>query len=172
MNTYSSYIRDIPDYPKPGIVFKDLTPLLLNAKKFKQVISKMANWFEDQQINIVLGVEARGFFFAPSIAMNLNAGFMPIRKPKKLPGPIFSVDYELEYGRDTICLHQDQMPKGSRVLLVDDVLATGGTIMAAKKLVEKAGGEVIGCAFCIELSFLNGRKQLPTDLPIHSVITY
>jgi adenine phosphoribosyltransferase len=164
-------IRDIPDYPKPGIVFKDITPVLLDAQVMKEVVQGMAAPFREASIDLVLGAEARGFLFGPAIALELGAGFMPIRKPGKLPGSTIQEEYTLEYGTDALEIHTGQMPKGATVLLVDDVLATGGTMEASKKLVEKEGGLVAGFSFLIELSFLGGRKKLPEE-SIYSLLEY
>ncbi len=164
-------IRDIPDFPKEGIVFKDITTLLSNNVALKAAIAQMTEPYLNSGIDYVVGTEARGFIFAPAMALNLNAGFVPARKPGKLPGSTHTVEYTLEYGTDSLQIHEDSFPKGSKVLLVDDLLATGGTIAATKKLVEEAGGEVVGYSFLIELTFLNGKEKLG-GLPVHSLISY
>ncbi len=169
-NQIKNVIRDIPNYPKKGILFKDITPLFLNPKLYQESIEAMAKPFINQNIDVVIGAEARGFLFAPGIAKILNASFMPIRKPNKLPGKIYSVEYALEYGTDILCIHQNQMPLSSRVLLVDDVLATGGTMETGTKLTKKAGGIVVGYSFLIELKFLKGHTRLNNE--IASVLTY
>ncbi len=164
-------IRDIPDFPKEGIVFKDITTLLSNNVALKAAIAQMTEPYLNSKIDYVVGTEARGFIFAPAMALNLNAGFIPARKPGKLPGSTHTVEYALEYGTDSLQIHEDSFPKGAKVLLVDDLLATGGTIAATKELVEAAGGEVVGYSFLIELTFLNGKEKLG-DLPVHSLISY
>ena len=169
-----SLIRDLPDYPKPGIVFKDITPLFLDPLAMKEVIQGMIAPFRTKDsppIDLILGAEARGFLFGPAMALELGVGFMPIRKRGKLPGSTIHEEYELEYGTDQLEIHTGQMPKGARVLLVDDVLATGGTMEVSKKLVEKEEGVVAGFSFLIELSFLEGRKKLPGE-SIYSLLEY
>jgi adenine phosphoribosyltransferase len=153
-------IRDIPDFPKPGIVFKDITPLLGHHEAFSSVIDQLHARFADQQIDRVLGVEARGFIAAAPVAYRFGAGFVPVRKAGKLPWKIEREEYELEYGTDLLEVHRDGIHPGERVLVVDDVLATGGTAAATVRLVEKLGGVVAGMAFIIELGFLNGRQKL------------
>lgn len=164
-------IRDIPDYPKPGIVFKDITPLLKDAEAFKQVVEAIADHYRDQRIDYVVGIESRGFIFGAAVATALSAGFIPVRKPGKLPHHTHRCEYALEYGSDALEIHQDAVETGKRVLIVDDVLATGGTAAAAVQLVECTGGEVVGLAFLIELSFLKGREKL-ADRDVLSLITY
>ena len=166
-----SLIRDIPDFPKPGIVFKDITPLLKNGRALRLVCDKLAAPFARKSIDQVVGIESRGFIFSSMIAYKLGAGFIPVRKKGKLPHRVERVSYSLEYGTDFLEIHTDAIGKGHRVLIVDDVLATGGTAEGVVKLVEKLGGEVIGLAFLIELSFLNGRKRL-SKFPLHSLIQY
>ena len=163
------YIRDVPDFPKPGIVFKDITPLLANPAALRETISQLAAPFADAGIELVTGVESRGFIFAAAVADRLGAGFVPIRKPGKLPADTVSEDYELEYGTDRIEIHADAISPGRKVLMVDDLLATGGTMSAACKLVRKLGGDIIAAVFVIELSFLNGRDKLP-DCDVQSLI--
>ncbi|MFL9843525.1 adenine phosphoribosyltransferase [Flavobacterium rhizosphaerae] len=154
------YIRDIQDYPKPGIVFKDITPLLANPQAMQDCLKLLLNSLKDKNIDVVVGAESRGFFFATLLAYELKAGFVPVRKPNKLPFTTFSAEYELEYGTDTLEIHTDAITPGDRVVVHDDVLATGGTAAAVCKLVEKLGGEIVQCNFLMELSFLNGRKKL------------
>lgn len=153
-------IRDIPDFPKPGIIFKDITPLLADSEAFKKVVDDLAERFAGEKIDLVLGAEARGFIFAAPIAAKIGAGFVPVRKPGKLPYKTVSESFELEYGSDSFEMHEDAIPEGSRVLIIDDLLATGGTAEAMVKLVKKQGGEMVGLGFVIELGFLNGRSKL------------
>ncbi|MEK7234061.1 MAG: adenine phosphoribosyltransferase [Elusimicrobiota bacterium] len=164
-------IIDVPDFPKKGIMFKDITPLLADPKGFNSVIDALITPFKQKGIEIVAGVESRGFLLAPAMAARLGAGIVPLRKKGKLPREVRRASYALEYGTDSIEAHADAFPKGSKILLVDDVLATGGTAAAAISLLEDLGGELIASAFLIELAFLNGRKKLP-DRTIHSVLTY
>ena len=163
------YIRDVPDFPKPGIVFKDITPLLQSPEGLKQSIEGIAKAFDPASYDLVCGIESRGFIFGTALAHHVGKGFIPIRKPGKLPWKTASESYELEYGTDTIEIHVDAVEKGHRVLMVDDLLATGGTMEAGLKLVRRIGGEPIACAFVIELNFLSGRDRLG-DVPIHSLI--
>jgi len=164
-------IRDIPDFPKKGIIFKDITTLLNNAAAFKTAIDSLAKLYVGKKIDYLVAVESRGFIFGSVLAYKLGAGFVPVRKKGKLPYKTKSVSYDLEYGTDTLEIHQDAVPAGSRVLIVDDLLATGGTIKAVAKLVKGLKVEIVGLAFLIELSFLKGRAKLK-DLPVHAVITY
>ena len=166
-----SLIRDIHDFPQPGVIFKDITPLLQNAAGLSLAVELMANPFRTTDIDLVVGAESRGFIFGTAIAQSLSCGFVPIRKPGKLPSATSKVEYELEYGKDTLEIHQDAIAQGQRILLVDDLLATGGTMAACVNLVKGTGAEIIGAVFLIELGFLNGREKL-TDVPIHSVINY
>jgi adenine phosphoribosyltransferase len=154
------FIRDIPDFPKAGILFKDITPLLANGEALKAACDRMAQSFVDQDIKLVVGMESRGFLFGPSIAQTLACGFAPLRKPGKLPYKTESVKYGLEYGQDELEIHIDACKPGDKVLIVDDLLATGGTAVAAKQLIEKIGGIVAGYSFLVELEFLHGRKRL------------
>jgi len=160
MNDLKKLIREIPDFPKPGILFYDITTLLKDAAGFRAVIDGLKTHYEDAGVDLVIGIEARGFIFAPALAYALGAGFIPVRKPKKLPGERLSVTYDLEYGSDTLEVHKDAIGDGHRILIVDDLLATGGTACATARLVEKAGGKVAGLGFVIELSFLHGRAKL------------
>lgn len=154
------YIREIPDFPKKGIEFKDITPLLQSPEAMKAAVSQFLTLIGDVKIDKVVAIESRGFLFGILLAEKLNAGFVPIRKPGKLPGETFSEIYELEYGRDTLEIHCDALKKGERVILHDDVLATGGTARTACNLVKKMGAEIVQCNFLIELLFLNGRNKL------------
>ena len=154
------YIRSIADFPKPGIVFRDITPLLGNAAAFHRAVMDLANPFRGKKLDVVAAAEARGFIFAAPVALELNAALVPIRKPKKLPGKTLSHTYDLEYGSDTLEIHADAIREGARVLVVDDLLATGGTVEACCRLVEKAGGVVVGCAFLIELTGFKGAQRI------------
>jgi len=156
----ASYIRDIPDFPKPGIVFKDITPMLGDPAAFAGVVDGIADHYADQSIDLVLGIEARGFIVAAPVAYRFGAGFVPVRKTGKLPWHIEREEYELEYGTDLLEIHRDAVQPGQRVLIVDDVMATGGTAAATARLVEKLGGEIAGFGFIIELAFLAGREKL------------
>jgi len=167
-----SKIRDIPDFPREGIVFKDITNVLKDADAFKHAIDLLAKHFEKQHIDYIAGIEARGFIFGSALAYKMGKGFIPIRKPGKLPHKTEKITYDLEYGKDSLEIHLDAVEPGKKVLIVDDLLATGGTIDAAVKLVKKIGGEVMGVAFVIELEFLNGRKRLPEDCNITRLITF
>lgn len=161
MNHLKSLIREIPDFPKPGILFYDITTLLKDAKGLRELIDELGAGYAGKGIDKVVGIEARGFIFAPAVAYALNAGFVPVRKPKKLPAATVRVEYALEYGTDALEIHRDAIQPGEHVLIVDDVLATGGTASAVAKLVEKLRGEVVGLGFVIELDFLKGRDKLP-----------
>lgn len=165
------WLRDINDFPKPGILFKDITPMLAHPPAFQTVIARMAAQFANRDIDVIAAAEARGFIFGAPLALELNAGFVPIRKPGKLPYATIALEYQLEYGKDKLEVHKDAFPQGSRVLLIDDVLATGGTMKACRDLVESTGAEVVACAFVLELSFLGGRDKLvPSE--VFSLITY
>ena len=155
-----SLIRDIPDFPKPGILFRDITPLLASADAFKETIRLMCEPFRNRGIDVIVGAEARGFIFAVPMAMELGVGFVPVRKPGKLPGETHSHSYALEYGEDSLEIHIDDVKPGQRVLIVDDLLATGGTIDACCKLIEKTGAQVEACAFLIELMGLGGAELI------------
>lgn len=169
--TLNQYIRDIQDFPKPGIGFKDITPLLANPKAVKECMALLINSLKEKKIDVVVGVESRGFFFATLLAYELGAGFVPVRKPKKLPFETLSATYELEYGTDTLEVHTDAIKKGDRVLIHDDVLATGGTARAVCELVEKLGGEIVQCNFLMELSFLNGRDKI-SEYEVYAPLMY
>ncbi len=155
------HIRDIPDFPKPGVVFKDITPLLGDPKAFRGAVDALAGHFDGHRVDKVLGIEARGFIVAAPVAYGFGAGFVPVRKAGKLPWEIEREEYTLEYGNDLLEIHRDAVAPGERALIVDDVLATGGTAAATVRLVEKLGGVVVGLGFIIELEFLGGRKQIP-----------
>ena len=159
MENLKKAIRDIPDFPKKGIIFKDITPLLRDPGLFKEAVNHLCEYFKDKRIDVVASVESRGFILGTTVAYNLGAGFVPVRKKGKLPYKTYSATYALEYGKDTLEVHQDAIKSGDRVLIVDDLLATGGTVGAAIELVNKMGGEIAGIGFLIELMFLNGREK-------------
>ena len=165
------HIRDVPDFPKEGIIFKDITTLLKDKDAFKKSIDLLAKKFRNKSIDLVVGVEARGFIFGAALAYNLKVGFVPIRKKGKLPSKIKSVTYELEYGTDVLEMHEDALSDKTRVLIVDDLLATGGTIQAVIELVKSQKAIIAGVAFLVELRFLKGKSKLK-DLPVYSVIKY
>jgi adenine phosphoribosyltransferase len=171
MDDLKKVIREVPDYPKPGILFYDLTTLLKDKQGFRTLIDRLCKHYENRQIDLVAGIEARGFIFAPALAYRLGAGFVPVRKPKKLPAKTARVSYALEYGTDTLEVHQDAVQKGQCVLLCDDLLATGGTAAAAVELIRSLGGTVDGAAFAVELNFLNGRSKLQ-GLDVFSLMQY
>lgn len=171
MDDLKKLIREIPDYPKPGILFYDLTTLLQDPSGFHSVVDQLCEHYAGKKVDVVAGIEARGFIFAPALAYRLGAGFVPVRKPKKLPWKTSSVTYALEYGTDQLDIHADAVRPGQRVLLCDDLLATGGTAAAAIKLIRQLGGEVAGAAFAVELSFLNGRSKLP-GIDVFSLLKY
>ena len=171
MDSFQDRIRDVPDFPKPGIVFKDITPLLQDPHSFAATIDRMASDVKGHALDLVCGIESRGFLFGAALAKGLGKGFIPIRKPGKLPWKTASESYELEYGTDTIEIHVDAAPGGKRVLMVDDLLATGGTMSAACRLVERGKGEVVACLFVIELSFLKGRDRL-AGRSVESLLIY
>ncbi len=172
MHQLQSLIRDVPDWPKPGIVFKDITPLLRDPAGLAMAVEMMANPFRGGQVDVVAGAESRGFIFGTAVAQALSAGFIPIRKPNKLPHDTHAVEYGLEYGTDTLEVHTDAITTGQRVLMVDDLLATGGTMGACCRLIEKLGGRIIGITVLIELSFLNGRGSLAPHDDIHAVMQF
>src|SRR4051812_6941427 len=171
VDVLKSHIRDIPDFPQPGVVFKDITPLLADAQAFRDTVDALSEQFDGQGIDKVLGIEARGFILAAPVARALGAGFIPVRKAGKLPWEVEKQEYVLEYGTDLLEIHRDAVAPGERALIVDDVLATGGTASAAVRLVETLGGEVVGLAFVIELAFLGGRGKLGDHSAV-SLITY
>ena len=160
MDQLKSLIREVPDFPKPGINFYDITTLLKHPEGFREVIDALSAEFRGQQVDTVIGIEARGFIFAPAMAYQLGAGFVPARKPGKLPSECATVSYDLEYGQDALQMHRDAVGEGHRVVIADDLLATGGTAAAVVRLVEELGGHVVGLAFVVELEFLPGRQRL------------
>lgn len=166
-----SKIRDIKDFPTEGILFKDITTLLKDPPAFRYVVDRLAERYQDERVEVVVAVESRGFIFGGALAHQLRAGFVPVRKLGKLPAKTIEVEYELEYGRDALAMHEDAIRAGQRVLAVDDLLATGGTMAATLRLVEQLGGHVVGVAFLIELAFLHGRDKL-RHYPLHSLIVY
>lgn len=171
MEYLSSLIRDVPDFPEPGIVFKDITPVLGDGAAFSQLIAGLVEPFRDASISKVAGIEARGFVLATPVADHLGAGFVPVRKPGKLPAETVREDYQLEYGTDALEIHRDAVHEGERILLVDDVIATGGTAAAAVRLLKELGADVIGFSVFIELAFLNGVTKLD-GVPLHALIRY
>lgn len=168
----SDLIRDVPDWPKPGVVFKDITPLLRDPAGLAMAVEQMANPFRGKGVELVCGAESRGFIFGTAIAQALSAGFVPIRKPKKLPHQRHSITYDLEYGSDSLEIHRDAVHPGQRVLMVDDLLATGGTMKACCDLIDQMGGEIVGVTVLIELMFLDGRRRLDPYDQVHAVIRY
>lgn len=166
-------IRDVPDFPKPGIMFKDITPLLADPTAFAMVLDRIANHFSGPRaFDVVVGIESRGFIFGAALAARTSTSFVPVRKPGKLPAAKDRVEYSLEYGTDALEMHKNSLHAGNRVLVVDDVIATGGTVRAAIDLVQLQGGKVIGTAFAIELGFLGGRKRIPEGVEVFSVLSY
>lgn len=166
-----SLVRTVPDFPKPGILFYDITTLLKDAAGNAQLIDALAEHYLEEDVDLVLGIEARGFIFGPALAYRLNAGFVPVRKPRKLPAPVARVTYDLEYGSDALEIHLDAIEPGQRVLIVDDLLATGGTMEATIQLVKQLGGKIAGLAFAIELDFLRGRDRFP-EHDVFSLLHY
>jgi adenine phosphoribosyltransferase len=164
-------IRNVPDFPKPGIQFKDITPVLADARLFAGAIDLLTQRFQPGDVDVVVGIDARGFIFAAAAALRLRAGFIPVRKKGKLPYQTIEQDYALEYGHATVAIHTDAIKPGCRVLLVDDLLATGGTAAATAALVKKLGGQILQAGFLIELAFLKGREKL-SGIPIHSLVVY
>jgi adenine phosphoribosyltransferase len=164
-------IREVPDFPVPGILFYDITTLLKDKRGFATLIDALSEHYIDQEIDLVLGMEARGFIFGPAVAYRLNAGFVPIRKPKKLPAATAAISYELEYGKNTLEIHRDAITRGQRVIIVDDLLATGGTAQATVSLAESLGAKVVGCGFVVELDFLKGRDKL-AEYNVFSLLHY
>jgi adenine phosphoribosyltransferase len=167
----AAHIRDIPDFPKPGIVFKDITPLLLDAGALSQAVTELADWARPLDVEFVVAAEARGFILGAAIARELGVGFVPARKPGKLPHETISAEYILEYGIDALEMHADALADGARVLLHDDLLATGGTARALAELIEGTGAEIAGCAFLVELAFLRGRDRL-AGYDVHALLSY
>jgi len=164
-------VRTVPDFPKPGILFYDITTVLKDKAGFATLIDAFAQYYIGKEIDLVLGIEARGFIFGPALAYRLNAGFVPVRKPKKLPAPTAKVTYDLEYGTDSLEIHLDAIQPGQRVVIVDDLLATGGTMEATVKLVRQLGGEIAGLGFAIELDFLNGKSKFQ-EYDVFSLLHY
>ena len=171
LDVLKTLIRDVPDFPKKGIAFKDITPLLKSGPALRFACDELAKNFKDMKVNQIVGIESRGFIFSPTLAYLLGAGFVPVRKKGKLPAAKEAVSYSLEYGEDSLEVHLDAITKGTRVVVVDDLLATGGTAEAVIHLVEKLGGIVLGLAFLVELTFLKGRKRLKS-YKVHSLIQY
>jgi len=171
MDNLKTLIREVPDFPKPGILFYDITTLLKEPEGLKGAIDGLKEHYKGAGVDLVIGIEARGFIFAPALAYALGAGFVPVRKPKKLPGERTSITYDLEYGSDTLEMHTGAVAAGHRVLIVDDLLATGGTASATARLVEQGGGKVAGLAFVLELTFLNGRDKL-NGYDVFSLLQY
>lgn len=165
------FIEDIPDFPEPGVVFRDVTPLLANKEAYQESIRLICDFVKDKKIDLIVGPEARGFLFGCPVALALNCGFVPVRKPGKLPREVVSQSYDLEYGSNEIQMHSDSIQPGQNVLIVDDLLATGGTVEAAITLIEKMGGNVVGAAFLIELEALKGRELLK-KYDVYSVLKY
>ena len=168
---YKNMIRKIPDFPKPGILFYDITTLLKDSKGFQQVILDLTDHYHSEEISKVVGIESRGFILGGPLASNLNAGFVPVRKPGKLPADVFEVKYNLEYGSNSLAIHRDAVEMGERVLVVDDLLATGGTAAATVHLLRQLGAEIVGCAFLVELLTLGGREKLD-GCTVHSLLSY
>jgi adenine phosphoribosyltransferase len=164
-------IREVPDFPKKGILFYDITTLLKDKAGFATLIDALSEHYIEKKIDLIVGIEARGFIFGPALAYRLNAGFVPVRKPKKLPAEVARISYDLEYGTDTLEIHKDAVQPGQRVIIVDDLLATGGTAAATVKLIHNIGGEVAGCAFAVELDFLKGRERL-AGIDVVSLLHY
>lgn len=166
-----SLIRDVPDFPKPGILFRDITPLLQHPQGFRHTIESLAQKFSDQSLDYVLGIESRGFILGATLAHHLGKGFVPVRKPGKLPPQVLRQSYELEYGTDQLEVREGIFQPGDRVVIIDDLIATGGTAQAAGQLVQRAGAKLCGFGFVIELSFLGGRQMLP-EVPVHSLVVF
>ncbi len=164
-------IRSVPDFPKPGILFYDITTVLKDKTGFAELIDAFAQYYIDKHVDLVLGIEARGFIFGPALAYRLNAGFVPVRKPGKLPAETLTIKYDLEYGSDSLQIHKDAVQPGQRVIIVDDLLATGGTMLATANLVKQLGAEIVGVTVAVELDFLKGREKFP-DIDVFSLIHY
>ncbi len=172
MNEIAALIRAIPDFPKPGVTFRDITPLLADAGGFARCIDALAEPWLGSGVQAVCGIESRGFIFGAALAQKLHAGFVPLRKPGKLPPPVVGVDYQLEYGHDRLEARDDALRPGERALLIDDVLATGGTLLAARRLVAALGAELVGAGVVIELPALQGRERWPAGVPLHALLRY
>jgi adenine phosphoribosyltransferase len=168
----AAHVRDVPDFPKPGVMFKDITPLLADAHAFRECADALAAPWRQAGIDAVCGIESRGFIFGAALARALDAGFVPLRKAGKLPAATLGVDFDLEYGAARLEVHTDALRSGARVLIVDDVLATGGTLRAACDLITRLGAGIAGAGVVIELDFLHGRKRWPADVPLHSLLRY
>ncbi len=168
---YTDYIKNVPDFPIEGIQFKDITPLIGDAAAFKTAIDDLAGFARANNANVIIGPDARGFIIGAPVAYSLQASFVPVRKPGKLPREVISYEYELEYGKNTLCMHKDAIKKGDRVVIIDDLLATGGTVEATIKIVKEAEGEIVGLGFLIELVDLKGRDKL-TDYPIKTLMQF
>ena len=171
MQHFKELIRNVPDFPKKGILFYDITTLLKDKQAFTEVMNALADRYRTRQVDLVVGIESRGFIFASALALQLKAGFVPVRKLNKLPAKTLRATYDLEYGQDSLEIHEDAIHKGQKVLVVDDLLATGGTAAAVLELVRRLGGEVVGVAFLVELEFLNGRKKLP-GYDVYTMLKY
>ncbi len=169
--SYKAFIREVPDFPKPGILFYDITTLLKDAAALRAITDELTEYYRGHGVAKVVGIESRGFIFGGTLALNLNAGFVPVRKPGKLPADCFEVKYNLEYGSNSLAIHRDAIEIGERVLIVDDLLATGGTAEATVHLVRQLGGEIVGLDFLVELKGLKGREKL-AEYPVHSTILY
>ncbi len=167
-----SLIRDVPGFPRSGVMFKDITPLLADAHALAQCLDSLAAPWRDRRVEVVCAMESRGFIFGTALARDLGAGFVPLRKPGKLPAKTLGVDFDLEYGAERLEVHADAIASGARVLIVDDVLATGGTLGAARQLVDMSGGQLLGAAMVIELGMLNGRRDWPSGLPLTTLVRY
>ena len=168
---YQDYITNVPDFPIKGIQFKDITPLIGNGEAFKAAVDELAAWAKSKDATVVIGPDARGFIIGAPVATALRVGFVPVRKPGKLPREVLVYDYELEYGKNTLCMHKDAIKPGDRVVIMDDLLATGGTVQATVKLVEESGGTIVGLGFMIELNELNGREKIK-NYPIKVLMQY
>ena len=171
MDQLKAAIREIPDWPKKGILFYDVTTLLKNSQCFQEVVNALTAPYENKQVDLVVGIEARGFILAPTVAYGLKAGFVPVRKPGKLPAATHKVSYDLEYGADSLEIHKDAIEPGQRILIVDDLIATGGTAKAVADIVERMGGQIVGLSFMIELTALKGRQRL-TNYKVTSILKY
>lgn len=169
---YSKHIAEIKDFPKEGILFRDITPLMANGEVFQSACNDLIAFAKEVQADVILGPESRGFIFGCPVAYQLGIGFVPVRKPGKLPRETVSVSYDLEYGSNELHVHKDGIKKGQRVLIIDDLLATGGTVAATMEIVNKLGGKVVGCAFLVELKDLNGRNVIGNDVPVKTLVQY
>jgi adenine phosphoribosyltransferase len=172
MEELKQIIREVPDFPKPGILFYDVTTLFKDPEGLRRVVDLLTERYQDRGIRKIIGIESRGFILGPILAYNLGAGFVPVRKKGKLPAKTLSVSYELEYGIDTLEIHEDAVEPGEKVLVVDDLIATGGTAAATVEMVQKLGGDLVGLAFLIELTFLNGRAKIPSGVEVFSLLQY